>query len=183
MTFIDPGPSAADAPNYRKVFSHRPAVYPAYEQLGDAIKAGMDMRRYELVTLAAADALRSSYCALAHGQILAERFMAPEAVLAAVGDRQHPELDDLDIAVMDLAAKVAADATAVERSDVDRLRSLGLADAEILDVVLAASLRCFFSKVLDGAGARADASFAEMEPALREALTVGRPIADADVQT
>jgi hypothetical protein len=32
----------------------------------------MDLRRYELATLAAARRLRSSYCCLAHGRVLAE---------------------------------------------------------------------------------------------------------------
>ena len=79
---------------------------------------------------------------------------------------------------MDLAEKVAGDATAVTQADVDRLRSSGLSDTEILDVVLAAAVRCFFSKVLDGVGAQPDASYAALEPGLRDALAVGRPIAD-----
>jgi hypothetical protein len=32
--------------------------------------------------------------------------------------------------------------------------------------------------VLDGVGAQADARYAELDPSLRETLTVGRPIAD-----
>jgi hypothetical protein len=75
---------------------------------------------------------------------------------------------------------VAEDATAVRQEDVDRLRSLGLSDAEILDVVLTAAMRAFFSKVLDGVGALADASFADLEQRLRDALTVGRPIAASE---
>ena len=59
-------------------------------------------------------------------------------------------------------------------ADVDRLRSLGLTDAEILDVVLAAAVRCFFSKVLDGLGAEPDARYAQLDPEVRDALTVGR---------
>ena len=61
----------------------------------------------------------------------------------------------------------------------DELRALGLSDAEILDVVLAATIRCFFSKTLDALGVQPDASFAELDPAFREALTVGRPIETA----
>jgi hypothetical protein len=34
----------------------------------------MDLRRYELATVAAAKRLRSSYYALAHGSVLAEQF-------------------------------------------------------------------------------------------------------------
>jgi alkylhydroperoxidase family enzyme len=54
-----------------------------WQQLNGAIKAGMDLRRYELATLAAARRLRSSYCCLAHGKILAERFGEPVARIAA----------------------------------------------------------------------------------------------------
>jgi alkylhydroperoxidase family enzyme len=75
------------------------------------------------------------------------------------------------------AEKVAADATSVTQEDVDRLRGLGLSDGEIFDVVLAAALRAFFTKALDAAGVEPDAGYRELEPELREALVVGRPIA------
>ena len=60
------------------------------------------------------------------------------------------------------------------------MRELGLSDSEILDVVLAAAARCFLSKVLDAVGAQPDHEYEErLEPELREALVVGRPIAGA----
>jgi uncharacterized peroxidase-related enzyme len=163
-------------PNFTQAFSHRPDVYAAWRQLNGAIKAGMDLRRYELATVAAARHLRSSYCMLAHGSVLAEQFLEPDVVRAVVTDHRSAGLDDVDIAVMDLAEKVAADATSVTEADLDGLRALGLSDTEIFDVVLAAAARCFFSKVLDGVGVRPDAKYGALEPALREALTVGRPI-------
>jgi uncharacterized peroxidase-related enzyme len=163
-------------PNFTQAFSHRPDVYAAWRQLNGAIKAGMDLRRYELATVAAARHLRSSYCMLAHGSVLAERFLEPDVLRAVVTDHRSAGLDDVDIAVMDLAEKVAADATSVTEADLDGLRALGLSDTEIFDVVLAAAARCFFSKVLDGVGVRPDAKYGALEPALRDALTVGRPI-------
>ena len=54
-------------PNFTQAFSLRPEVYAAWRQLNEAIKADMDLRRYELATVAAARRLRSSYCMLAHG--------------------------------------------------------------------------------------------------------------------
>jgi len=164
-------------PNFAQAFSLQPEAYAAWRELNGAIKAGMDLRRYELATLAAARRLRSSYCMLAHGAIVADRFLTPDAVRAVAADPASAGLDPLDVAVMDLAAKVADDATAVTQEDVDRLRELGLPDAEILGVVLAAAARCFFSKTLDGLGALPDHKYEAMEPALRDALTVGRPIA------
>jgi uncharacterized peroxidase-related enzyme len=163
-------------PNFTQAFSHRPDVYAAWRQLNGSIKAGMDLRRYELATVAAARHLRSSYCMLAHGSVLAEQFLEPDVVRAVVTDRRSAGLDDVDVAVMDLAEKVAADATSVTEADLDGLRALGLSDTEIFDVVLAAAARCFFSKVLDGVGVRPDAKYRALEPALRDALTVGRPI-------
>jgi uncharacterized peroxidase-related enzyme len=167
--------------NTTRAFSLRPEVYAAWHQLCDAVKAPMDLRRYELATFAAAGRLKSSYCTLAHGSILADTFMEREAVTALVADRASAGagLDEVDIAVMELADQVVGDATSVTQADVDRLRALGLSDAEILDIVLTAALGCFFSKVLDGVGALPDARFAELEPALRDALTVGRPIDEA----
>jgi uncharacterized peroxidase-related enzyme len=163
-------------PNFTRAYSHRPGVYAAWRGLNGSIKANMDERRYEIATLAAARRLRSSYCSLAHGRVLARLIPASVVQDIAVG-RPSEELDEVDTAVIELADKVAADATTVTRGDIERLRSLGLTDAEILDVVLAAAARCYFSKVLDAVGCDPDAAFKEVEPGLRDALTVGRPIA------
>ena len=162
------------ATNYERAFETRPEVYAAWVQLNSAIKAGMDLRRYELATLAAARKLRSSYCCLAHGTVLAERFGEPVAQIAA--DHRAAGLTEVDVAVMDLAERVAEDATSITESDLQRLRDLGLSQQDIMDVVLAAAARCFFSKTLDGLGVLADASYSELAPALREVLVVGQPI-------
>ena len=164
-------------PNYARAFSHRPATYGAWRALNLAIRGGMDRRRYELATVAAARRLRSSYCTLAHGTVLADAFLAPDRVRDLVADHRSAGLEAADVAVMDLAEKVAGDATAITAADVDRLRGLGLSDPEILDVVAAAAARCFFAKVLDALGAEPDAAYSDLDPALRDALTVGRPIA------
>ena len=165
-------------PNFVRAFSLRPEVYFAWKQLNGAVKGGMDLRRYELVTIAAASRLRSSYCTLAHGSVLIDKgFLEPDAVRTVVSEHRGAGLDETDVAVMDLAAKVATDATSIGQPDVDRLRSLGLSDQDILDVVLAAAVRCFFSKVLDGLGAEPDGKYGQLDPALRDSLTVGRAIA------
>jgi uncharacterized peroxidase-related enzyme len=145
-------------------------------QLNGSIKATMDQRRYELATLAAARRLRSTYCSMAHGSVLVESFMEPDQLIAVMADHHTAGLDEVEVAVMDLADKVAADATSVTDADGERLRSMGLSEGEVLEVVAAAAARCFFSKALDGLGVQPDAKYAALEPRLREALTVGRPI-------
>ena len=67
----------------------------------------MDPRRYELVTLAAARALRCSYCAPAHGTILRERFYSTEQLAAIADDHTAAGLSPADAAIMSFAEKVA----------------------------------------------------------------------------
>jgi alkylhydroperoxidase family enzyme len=157
-----------------RAFAERPDVYAAWRGLVGAVTANMDLRRYELATFAAAQRLRSTYCSIMHGNVL--RNDLGEDVLALVNDREA-SLDAVDLAVMDFAERVVVDATSITEGDLQRLRDLGLSDAEIMDVVLAAAMRCFFSKTLDALCVQADARFQELEPELQEAFVVGRPIA------
>ena len=161
--------------NFERAFESHPDVFAAWQQLNGAIKARSDLRRYELATLAAAQRLRSSYCSLAHGKVLRDQLDTDPAAIA----RDRSGLDDTDRAVMELAERVVDDATSISDSDLQPLRDLGLSDDEIMDVVLAATARCFFSKTLDALGVLPDASYAdEFEPEQLEVLVVGRPIAE-----
>jgi uncharacterized peroxidase-related enzyme len=165
-----------EVPNYARLGALHPHAYAGWAALIGAIRGGMDVRRYELATVAAAKRLGSSYCALAHGKVLAERFYDPDRVRAIFSDPKSAGLDEVDVAVMDLAEKVAADATSVRMEDVQRLLALGLSEREVLDVVLTAAARCFFSKLLDAMGVAPDGSYRGLDGELAEALTVGRPI-------
>jgi len=168
---------AAMPTNYERAFEVRPDVLAAWAQLNGSIKRGMDLRRYELATLAAARRLRSSYCCLAHGTVLIERFGEP--VLQIAIDHHTAGLDEVDVAVMDFAERVVDDAASIDEPDLQRLRDLGLSDVEIMDVALAAAARCFFSKTLDAIRVQPDAGYRELDSELREALVVGRPIAES----
>jgi uncharacterized peroxidase-related enzyme len=186
MTFIEtfPEPRLDDparevygyVPNFVQLFSQRPDVWAAWRALLAAIRADMDDRRYELATVAAAKQVRSSYCVLAHGSVLMDNFMDADEFQAIVTDHRAAGLDEVDVAVMDLAEKIAADAGSITQGDIDRLRGLGLSDGEIFDVVATAAARCFFTKLVDGLGAQPDRAYAELDPGLREVMVVGRPI-------
>ena len=165
------------ATNYERAFAERPDVYAAWGELLGAIKANMDLRRYELATLAAARRLRSSYCSLAHGQVLLEQYGEP--VLEIATDRDSAGLDAVDLAVMDLAERVVDDATKITRrrpAAAPRPRAHRSGDhgrdprgrrALLLDEDARLARRPA-RRDLRGAGAE-----------LREVLVVGRPIANA----
>lgn len=167
-------------PNYAGAFGHRPEVAQAWNALNLAIRSGMDRRRYELATIAAARALRSTYCTAAHSMFLRD-VCGDETSLHRIAEAPAGEtLDEQDRAVYQFAAKVATDAASVQQDDVDQLRAAGLSDADIADVVFAASSRSFFTRVLDGLGAQLDVQTAEkFDPELFASMVVGRQAADS----
>ena len=163
-------------PNLARTFALRPDVYTAWATLNRAIRESMPTRRYELATLAAAAALHSTYCSLAHGEILA-RDGLPDADVAAIAQGGLPEgLEPAERATVEFARQVARSASEVDENAIVRLRAVGLSDAEIFDLTLAVAARCFFSTVLDATGTAADPEFRRLPRGLRTPLTVGRPI-------
>ena len=165
-------------PNWAKAFSLRPGVMDGWTALLRSIQPNLSVRSYELATLAAARALRSSYCSLAHGSVLASKVFDPLTVTAiATGGPESP-LEPGERAMMAFVEKIVLNADRITAADIEVLRSHGYRDEDIFDVAAAAAARCFFSKLLDALGVQADSTFNELDPALRQALTVGRPVAD-----
>jgi uncharacterized peroxidase-related enzyme len=165
-------------PNYAGAFSTRPDVARAWTELNLTIRNGMDRRRFEIATIAAARARRSTYCTAAHSTFLRDVCGDEPAMRSIAEQPDGAGLDEQDRAVYAFAAAVATDAAAIEAADVDRLRAVGLSDADIADVVFAASARCFFTAVLDGLGAQLDGqTAATFPPAVLDAMVVGRPVA------
>jgi uncharacterized peroxidase-related enzyme len=165
-------------PNYAPAFSTRPEVARAWNALNAAVRGGMDRRRFEIATIAAARARRSTYCTAAHSAFLRD-VCGDEPTMAAIAE--HPDgaaLTEQDRAVYEFATKVATDAAGVEQADVDALRAVGLSDEDVADVVFAASARLFFTAVLDGLGTQLDEQTAgTFAPALLDSMVVGRPVA------
>lgn len=166
--------------NYERLFAMVPAVYGGWEALNIAIRSGMELRRYELVTLAAARRLGSSYCSMAHGRFMQGRLFEAAQLRRIAADHHDAGLDPAEVAAMDLAERVVSDPRGITAADVAALREIGLSDRDVLDVVLTAAARCFFATVLDALGVEPDATYrAELDPRLLDLLTVGRPAAGA----
>ncbi len=167
-------------PNFAEVFSTRPEVAQAWGLLNKTVRDGMDRRRFEIATIAAARALRSTYCTAAHSKFLRDECGDEPTVIALAQDPSGAGLDEQDRAVYAFAAQVARDASSIRQQDIDALRELGLSDADVADVVFAAAARSFFTRVLDGLGARLDVQTAEtFAPEILASLVVGRPVADS----
>jgi uncharacterized peroxidase-related enzyme len=137
-------------PNFAGCFSWQPETVQAWANLNLTIRGGMERRRFELVTVAAARALRSTYCTVAHAKFLRDACDDEETVEQLALAPDGSTLSAQDAAVYAFATKLAEDAASIEKADVETLRRAGLSDADVADIVFAVAARSFFTKVLDG---------------------------------
>jgi uncharacterized peroxidase-related enzyme len=162
--------SLGDVPNHARVFSLRPEVLEAWRAFQGSIRKNLRLRRYELVTLAAAKALNCRYCLLAHGAILNKNGVSVDQLRAILTNFHDAGLERAEVAMMEFAQKIARSANEMTQADVDALRALGLEDVEILDITLTATMRSFASKTFDAPGAGPDAVYDELEHQLSDLL-------------
>jgi len=163
-------------PEFVQTFSHHPEAYEAWQALITVLYGGMDRRRCELATLAAARTLKSTCCTVAHGKTLRDRFFTVDEVVQIMEDHHRAGLDDVDVAVIDFAGKAARDSTSITQGDVDHLKSHGLTDREIFDVAFAVAARAFLTTLIESLGSSAEQPWVDdLAPELLEVLTVGRP--------
>jgi uncharacterized peroxidase-related enzyme len=162
-------------PNYAKVFSHRPEVMQLWSDLLYGIRKNMDKRRFELVTVAAAMSVKSTYCSLAHGKALTEYF-GTQDLLMILEDAGDSPLGEGERAMVQFARKVARDASSVTAAEIDKLKAHDFTDAEIFDIAAVAAARTFFAQLCEGLGTLGDHAYSTLDPRLRQALAVGRPI-------
>ena len=146
---------ASDLRDNGFVFSHtqmmaiNPEAHQAFEALVRAIVPSIGVRTFELATLAAARAIRSPHCLLAHGRkTLRANALTEEQLERVARDYETAHLSDADVAVMRFAEKLSTDAAAMTDSDSQSLRDNGFTDRQIVDIALAAGIRNHFSRTL-----------------------------------
>ena len=157
-------------PNHVRVFSPRPEVLETWRAFQTSIRKNLRLRRYELVTLAAAQALHCRYCLLAHGTTLIKNGVSVDQLRAILGDFRSAGLEPAEAALMEFAQKVARSANEVTQADIDTLKTFGLSDVEIFDVTLTATMRSFASKTFDALGADPDEVYSDLERQLSDLL-------------
>jgi uncharacterized peroxidase-related enzyme len=157
-------------PNHAKVFSLRPDVLEAWRTLQGSIRRNLKLRRYELVTLAAAQALNCRYCLLAHGAILIRNGVSVNQLRSILMNFHDAGLERDEVVIMEFAQKISRSANEVTQADVESLRAIGLEDVEILDITLTATMRSFASKTFNALGAEPDEVYKELEQQLSDLL-------------
>jgi len=155
-------------PSHTKVMAINPEAVKAFEQLIRAIAGPMNKRRYELITLAAADAIGSQACRVAHSR-KSLKYMDEAELVAVLHDFHHAGLTEAEVAMMEFAQKLSLDSRSMTDTDSQRLRDLGFDDREIVDIALAAAARNYYSRALHALGVEVDIP-PDLNADLRDAL-------------
>lgn len=156
---------------HSKVMALNPEAEHAFEALVQAIRPSIGTRNYRLITLAAAGALRSQPCRVAHGTFARDQFDDAQ-VEAIARDFHDAGLSPAEVAMMDFAVKVSTDAAAMTDADAQNLRDHGFSDRQIVDITLAAAVRNYYSRALNALGVT-DPVPPGMPDELRDALLEG----------
>lgn len=158
-------------PNHASLFSERPEVLEAWRAFQGSIRKHLRLRDYELVTMAAAQALHCRYCLLAHGAVLLKNGFTVDDLRAMLTDHHNAGLEPREVAMMDFAKKVAGgSAYQMTQADTDALKAHGFTDAQILDITMTATIRSYFSQTLEALGAQPDAAYDELAAQLGDLL-------------
>jgi uncharacterized peroxidase-related enzyme len=156
---------------HTKVMALNPEAERAFTTLALATREGLGTRNYRLVTLAAARALKSQPCLVAHGRF-ARTHLEDDQIERIVRDHHDAGLTAAEVAMMDYAAKLCGDAASMTEADAQTLRDHGFTDREIVDITLAAAARNYYSRALN-ALAVVDPVPEDLPDRLREALLDG----------
>ncbi|WP_066040415.1 carboxymuconolactone decarboxylase family protein [Herbiconiux solani] len=169
--------SLGSVASHTRVMAVNPEAMVAFENLVRAITASMDLRRYELVTLAAARGMGSVHCRLAHGRKSLGVFDEGDLIAIARDPATATALSAAEIAMMAFAEKVAVDPASMTDDDSRELRELGFSDREIVDITLAAAVRRYYSSALQALSVEVDAApdlSVDLQRALLEGIDGGR---------
>lgn len=156
---------------HTRALALNPEAVRAFESLIRAVAPGLGMRRYELVTLAAAGALGSTACRAHHG-LRSLRYIDADELERVARDFRNAGLPAAEVAMMEFAEKLSGDSASMTEADAEELRRHGFTDREIVDITLAAGARNFYSRSLHALGVEPDIP-PQLDPDLRDALLAG----------
>jgi len=128
---------AGFVPNVFLVLSHRPEEFRAFFAYHDALmekKEGLTKAEREMIVVATSGANNCLYCVVAHGAILRVRAKNPIVADQVATNYRKADITPRQMAMLDLAMKVALRSHEVGEADLDAARKAGWNDEEIWDI-------------------------------------------------
>jgi uncharacterized peroxidase-related enzyme len=131
-------------PNVFLVLAHRPEEFRAFFAYHDALmdkKGNLTKAEREMIVVATSNANQCQYCVVAHGAILRIRAKNPLVADQVAVNYRKADITPRQMAMLDFAMKVSAQAWAVGEADFDTLRQHAFDMDDIWDI---AGIAAFF---------------------------------------
>uniref|UniRef100_A0A7C2P2F2 Carboxymuconolactone decarboxylase-like domain-containing protein n=1 Tax=Schlesneria paludicola TaxID=360056 RepID=A0A7C2P2F2_9PLAN len=116
----------------------------------------LSRRQHELIATVVSQANCTRYCSVSHREFLRRATGDAALVDAVQKDYRTAPLTDAERAMCDYADQLTRDATKLQRSDIERLRSVGFDDRGILQITLIAAWFNSINRVADALGVGRD---------------------------
>ena len=110
----------------------------------------------ESIFVAASAAMLNSYCVAAHCNFLRGLGLSPQDGDQIALDHHQSNLPECDKTVLDFALKLASRTSEICLADVDRLRTIGFSDEQILECVALTALSSYINTIRIGLGVEPD---------------------------
>ncbi|MEP7274505.1 MAG: peroxidase-related enzyme [Acidobacteriota bacterium] len=142
-------------PNVFRVYSFRPerltAWFAHYKQLHEPTEH-LGAAEREMIAVAVSMVNRCLYCLVAHGAALREALGDPILADRITLDYRRAGLDERLTAILDYAVKLTTTPHECLEADIVHLRSLGLTEEEVWDVIEIAAMYNFTNRMAHATG-------------------------------
>ena len=142
--------SVGFVPNVFRAYSFRPerlsAWFGHYRQLHEPTE-NLDAAEREMIAVAVSMENGCLYCLVAHGAALREALGDPIMADRITLDYRRAGLDERRAAILDYAVKVTNEPLDCTPDDLERLKSFGLTEEEVWDIVEIASMYNFTNRM------------------------------------
>ncbi len=142
--------SVGFVPNVFRAYSFRPerlsAWFGHYKQLHEPTE-NLDAAEREMIAVAVSMENGCLYCLVAHGAALREALGDPIMADRITLDYRRAGLDERCAAILDYAVKVTNEPLDCTPDDLERLKSFGLTEEEVWDIVEISSMYNFTNRM------------------------------------
>ncbi len=136
---------------FARMLAHHPEVLnAAVQQFGTVMFGGrLDPALKQLAFVTVSQQRGTAYCAATHGSELVDTFGLPSSVLEALAVGDDTALTDRQRAVAQVARQAAIDPKGVGSAHLDALRTAGLDEPDIVELVAVLAQAAFATTVAD----------------------------------
>ncbi len=141
--------------NIMRIHSLHPETMRRHLDLYKSLLFGhspLPRRTRELIATVVSALNGCEYCVAHHSIALEFYWKDPDLVRRVAENYRAVELSGKERAILEYAEKLALKPSEMREGDVERLRTAGLVDEEILDIALITSYFCFVNRVALGLG-------------------------------